>query len=201
MNGKHNILIEINGETYQGFAYQAASGILVHLPGIQAPHAPAFETLFQPLPEERLDGGFIEVGEWDGSAFPFEGDVLFSLGLDGAVWAKVCDSLDELPLAEGTPRNTFLAWRMLAEAEKAFGAKSMARQRAAEKRRPVPRAIPDFLRHLEEEAGAQEEQTGEDTDEITGRMVYTSALRELAQELRNLGFKPATQETTQGDIP
>ena len=217
MNGKHTILIEINGEACSGFAYQTQGGILIHLPSIQALHAPAFETLFQPLPEERLNGGFIEVGEWDGSAFPFEGDVLFGLGPDGAVWAKVCDSPEELPLAtnESTDPSTTLrlrtgeghsgqvaslAWRMLAEAEEAFSAKSMARQRAAEKYQPAPRTILDFLKHLEDESKAQEEQASDDPDEITGRKVYTTALRGLAQELRDLGFEPATQPTTQGDI-
>ena len=112
MNGKHTILIEINGEACSGFAYQTQGGILIHLPSIQALHAPAFETLFQPLPEERLNGGFIEVGEWDGSAFPFEGDVLFGLGPDGAVWAKICDSPEELPLAINESANPSTTLRL-----------------------------------------------------------------------------------------
>ena len=76
----------------------------------------------------------------------------------------------------------------------------MARQRAAEKHQPAPGTILDFLKHLEDEAEAQEEQASDDPDEITGRKVYTTALRGLAQELRDLGFEPATQPTTQGDI-
>ena len=96
MNG---IQIELNGEPYTGFAYQTQDGTLISLPGLQAPHAPGFEALFHPLPEERASSGFIEIGEWDGSAYPFEGDVPLMLGPDGAVWAKVCNVPDELPLA------------------------------------------------------------------------------------------------------
>ena len=102
MNG---IQIELNGEAYTGFAYQTQDGICrmlcirIHLPGLQAPHTPGFEALFQPIPEERVSGGFIEIGEWDGSSYPFEGDVPLMLGPDGAVWARVCERPDELPLA------------------------------------------------------------------------------------------------------
>jgi hypothetical protein len=191
MNGNHNIQIEINGETCTGIAYQATDGILIHLPGLQAPHAPAFETLFQPLPEERLNGGFIEAGEWDGKAFPFEGDVLFGLGPDGAVWARVCDHPDELPSAENAPANLLQAWRILADAEEALGAKSMARERAACGNWPRPHTIPDFLMWLEDEASIQEQQIADHPEEAGERMPYVQALRGLAEELRQLGFEPA----------
>jgi hypothetical protein len=182
MNGKHTIQIEINGEACHGFAYQTQSGILIHLPGIQAPHALAFETLFQALPEERLSGGFIEAGEWDGGAYAFEGEAAFCLGPDGAVWTKVCNRPEELPLAENAPANHALAWRMLDEAEEAFGAKSLACQAGR-----TPCAIPDYLLRLEEEAAWQEQRR-------RGCTPYARALRGLAQELRQLGFSPAISQ-------
>ena len=60
------IQLEINGEPYTGSAFKTNDGILIHLPGIQATSAAPFETLFQGLPENKLHGGFLEVGEWNG---------------------------------------------------------------------------------------------------------------------------------------
>ena len=191
MNGNNNIQIEINGEPHQGVAYQAADGILIHLPGIQAPHAPAFETLFEPLSEERLNGGFIEVGEWNGNTYPYEGDVLFGLGPDGAVWTKVCDYPDDLPLTRQVPGKIALAWRMLIEAQEALGVKSMARERAACGHWPAPHTIQDYLMWLEDEASIQEQQSAGHPKEAAERASYTRALRGLAEELRELGFEPA----------
>ena len=184
MNG---IQLELNGEAYSGFAYQTQGGILISLPGLQAPHAPGFDALFQPLPDERASSGFIEIGEWDGSAYPFEGDVPLMLGPDGAVWARVCERPDELPLAVDEPR----AWRILQEAEEAFGARQMAEERAACGEWPAPTTIPNFLMWIENEAEVQEREQPTDPDELIERMVYAAALRELAQELRKLGFEPA----------
>jgi hypothetical protein len=182
--------IEINGAAYQGVAYQAGDGILIHLPGVQAPSVLAFESLFQPLPLCRLNGGFLEGGEWDGKSFPFESDLLFGLGPDGAVWAKVSDYLDELPLAENTPANLSLGWQMLAEAEEALGAKSMARERAACGNWPKPRTIQDYLMWLEDEAARSERQAADHTEESRKRLPYVRALRGLVEELRQLGFEP-----------
>ena len=184
MNG---IQIEINSEPYTGFVYQTQDGILIHLSGLQAPHALGFEALFQAIPDERVSGGFIEVGEWDGHAYPFEGDVPLMLGPDGAVWARVCDRPDDLPLAVDEPR----AWRILEEAEEAFGARQMAEERAACGEWPAPTTIPDFLMWIEDEAGVQERDQPANPDEMIERTVYAAALRELAQELRKLGFEPA----------
>ena len=92
-----NIQIEINGEVYSGTAYQAADGLVIHLPGIQADSAPPFETLFQSLPVEKPDSGFLEVGEWNGKKFPFETQVSLVIGPDGMVWAQVCDTPSKLP--------------------------------------------------------------------------------------------------------
>jgi len=188
MQGNHNIQIEINGEACQSIAYQAGDGILIHLPGVQAPHAPAFETLFQPLPEDRLNSGFVEAGEWDGQRFPFDGEVQFVLGPDGAVWAKVCDSLNDLPTVQidGYAR----AWRILAEAEEAFGAKSTVRERAACGGWRAPLTIPDFLFWMEDEAAVQEQQAAGHPEEGE-RRPYACALRGIANELRALGFLPA----------
>jgi hypothetical protein len=185
------IQIEINGDPYQGTAYQAGNGILIHLPGVQALTASEFETLFQPIPDDRLSGGFIEAGEWDGKAFPFESDLLFSLGPDGAVWAKVCQSLQELPVVEAANDNASLAWRILAEADEAFGIKSIASERAASNNRPVPATILDYLMYIEEEAEIQEKAAAR-LPEKSKRMSLVRALRGVAGELRELGFTPAS---------
>ena len=194
MNG---IQIEINGEPYNGFAYQSQYGILIYVPGLQAPHAPGFEALFQPVPEERARSGFIEIGEWDGSAYPFEGDCPLQIGPDGAVWAKVCDRPDDLPLALDEPR----AWQILAEADDAFGAKQMAQERASCGNWPAPATIPDFLLYIEDEAEVQEHENPTDPDEMIERTVYAAALRELALELRKLGFEPSPVPWAATDEP
>jgi hypothetical protein len=59
-----------------------------------------FESLFRPMPEGKYRGGFIEVGEFDGSHYAFETHVELLRAPDGSVWAHVCDSVDELPDAE-----------------------------------------------------------------------------------------------------
>ena len=192
MNG---IQIEINGEPYQGAAYQAGNGILIHLPGVQASHAPAFETLFQPLPEDHLNSGFLEVGEWDGKAFPFESDVLFGLGPDGAVWAKVCDTLDALPGVELAASDQELAWRILDEAEEAFKAKSLARERAVCGNWPMPSTIPDYLFWIEFEAKIQDQKAADSqvgsSLEQSECFILAKALHGVAGELRQLGFSPS----------
>lgn len=190
MNGNHNISVEHDGVLHSGVAYQTADGVLIHLPGIQLPGTPAFAALFQPIPDERLNSGFIEVGEWDGQAFPFEGELFFGLGPDGAVWAKVCDSPDELPGVDLANEAQGRAWRMLAEAEEAFSAKSMARQRAAYGNWPAPRSIPDYLMWLEDETAVQEQQAANHPEEAAERAPYAAALRGLAGELRQAGFTP-----------
>jgi len=97
-----NIQIEINGEPYTGKAYQANGGLVIHLPGVQSPHAPAFKALFQALPGETASGGFVEVGEWNGKAYPFEAQVDFCLGPDGRVWAQI-GRLADLPQVNDIP--------------------------------------------------------------------------------------------------
>jgi hypothetical protein len=185
------IQIEINGDPYQGTAYQAGNGILIHLPGVQSPYASAFEALFQPLPGDRLSGGFIEAGEWDGKAFPFEGDLLFGLGPDGAVWAKVCESLQELPVVEAVDEKTSCAWRILAEADEAFELKSTVIERAAGSNRLAPSTIPDYLMLIEEEVDIQQKAAAR-LPETSQRMILVRALQGIASELRELGFTPAS---------
>jgi hypothetical protein len=185
------IQIEINGDPYQGTAYQAGNGILIHLPGVQSPYASAFEALFQPLPGDRLSGGFIEAGEWDGKAFPFEGDLLFGLGPDGAVWAKVCESLQELPVVEAVDDKTSRAWRILAEADEAFELNNMAIERATGSNRLAPSTIPDYLMFIEEEAEIQQKAAAR-LPEKSQRMILVRALQGIASELRELGFTPAS---------
>ncbi len=55
-----------------------------------------FESQFQPLPNGKVSGGHLEVGEFDGSEYEWETDIEFLLGPDGKVWAKV-GLLDNLP--------------------------------------------------------------------------------------------------------
>ena len=94
------IEILINGLPIEGTAYQAGEGLIIHIPNI-APKTgeelgvlPQFSALFQPV-----SSGFIEVGEWDGMAYEFEGGVELLQGPDGKVWAQVCE-LANLPSAE-----------------------------------------------------------------------------------------------------
>ena len=186
------IQIEINGDPYQGTAYQAGNGILIHLPGVQSPSASAFEALFQPLPGDRLSGGFIEAGEWDGKAFPFEGDLLFGLGPDGAVWAKVCESLQELPVVDAMNDQTSRAWRILAEADEAFNIKSLVIERAACSNRLAPNTISDYLMYIEEEAEFQEQIAVAGHPKGGQCMILVRALRGVVSELRKLGYTPAS---------
>jgi len=50
-----------------------------------------FEDLFQPLPVDKVTGGYLEIGEWNPvtETYPWEGYVDLLLGLDGQVWSKV----------------------------------------------------------------------------------------------------------------
>ena len=94
------IEILINGLPFEGTAYQAGEGLIIHIASV-APKTgdelgvlPQFSTLFQPV-----SSGFIEVGEWDGKAYEYEGGVELLQGPDGKVWAQVYE-LANLPSAE-----------------------------------------------------------------------------------------------------
>ncbi len=187
-----DIQIEINGEPYTGKAYKAGNGIIIHLPGVQAPNAAPFESLFQAMPDGKMSGGFLEVGEWKAmkepsrQEYPFETQVNFVVGPDSKVWALVCDSLDELPeIGDPLPQASSeeIARRILNEAEEAYGATSMAKERAACSGWPEPKLVPEMLFWIEDEASVQEE--------IAEEPAYARALRGVANELRALGFEPS----------
>ncbi len=183
--------LEINGEPYTGTAFKTNDGILIHLPGVQAPSAAPFETLFQGVPERKLNGGYLEVGEWNGKEFSFETQVTFGVGPDGKVWAQVCDNPGELPDAE--TRDPNLAFKILKEAEEAFNAKSMAEERAANGGWPKPFTVSDYLFWLEDEATIQEDALNRNPHPADMDEAYTHALRGVAKELRELGFTPSPE--------
>lgn len=64
----------------------------------QQPNKP-FAEMFQPVPDDKAQGGFIEIGQYDqaAGAYSFEGTVSLIVGPDGRVYALVADSPDELP--------------------------------------------------------------------------------------------------------
>ena len=186
-----NIQLEINGEPYTGTAFKTNDGILIYLPGVQSASAAPFETLFQGLPENKLNGGFLEVGEWNGKEFSFETQVTFGIGPDGKVWAQVCDTPGELPDAAAC--DTTLAFKILEEAEEAFNAKSMAEERAANGGWPKPVTVSDYLFWLEDEATIQEDALNRNPHPAEMDEAYTRALRGVANELRELGFTPSPE--------
>lgn len=81
--------------------YSTSNGILLHIPGVSARDSPGFEAMFQPLPDGKLQGGYLELGEWDrqSDSYPWEGSVSLLLGPDGQVWASV-GALDAIPEEE-----------------------------------------------------------------------------------------------------
>ena len=186
-----NIQLEINGEPYTGTAIKTNDGILIHLPGVQASSAAPFETLFQGVPERKLNGGFLEVGEWNGKEFSFETQVTFGVGPDGKVWAQVCDTPGELPDAAAC--DTTLAFKILEEAEEAFNARSMAEERAANGGWPKPATVSDYLFWLEDEATIQEDALNRSPRSDEMDEAYVQALRGVANELRELGFTPSPE--------
>ena len=85
-----------------------------------------------------------------------------------------------------------LAWEILREAEEAFDAISMAEEAAARDGLPQPQSIPEYLGWIEREAEAQERLLASDLQ--NSDRVYAQALRELADELRGLGFATTALE-------
>ena len=77
-----------------------------------------------------------------------------------------------------------LANRILDEAEEAFGARSLARERAACGNWEPPVTVADYLLWVEDEAALQEE-LGED-------LIFAKALRGIANEIRALGFEASS---------
>jgi hypothetical protein len=192
-----NIQLEINGEPYTGTAFKTNDGIRrmicirIHLPGVQAPSAAPFETLFQGVPERKLNGGYLEVGPWNGREFTFETQVTFGVGPDGKVWAQVCNTPGELPDANAC--DTSLANKILEEAEEAFEAKSTAEERAANSGWPKPTTINDYLFWLEDEATIQKDALNRNPHPAEMDEAYVHALRGVVDELRELGFTPSPE--------
>ena len=85
-----------------------------------------------------------------------------------------------------------LAWEILREAEEAFDAISMAEEAAARDALPQPQSIPEYLGWIEREAEAQERLLASEPQ--NSDRVYAQALRELADELRGLGFATTALE-------
>lgn len=81
------------------------------------------------------------------------------------------------------------AWQILHEAEEAFEAMSVARERAANGEWPAPQSISDFLMWIQDEWEIQDRLVTECPKD--GDLVYASALLNLVEELRALGFEPA----------
>jgi hypothetical protein len=111
--------------------------------------------------------------------------MLFGLGLVGAVRAKVCQSLQELPVVEVTDDITGRAWRILAEADEAFGIKNMAYERVARSNRLAPNNIPDYLMFIKNEAEIQGKAAAK-LPAASKRMVLVKALEGISSELREL---------------
>ncbi|MBC8506915.1 MAG: hypothetical protein H8D34_18780 [Chloroflexi bacterium] len=82
-----------------------------------------------------------------------------------------------------------LAWEILREAEEAFDAISMAEEAAIQNGHPQPQSIQEYLGWIEREAVLQQDLLHSDPQESD--RVYAQALRELAEELRPLGFRSA----------
>ena len=81
------------------------------------------------------------------------------------------------------------AWQILQEAEDAFDALSVARQRAANGEWPAPQSIPDFLMWIQDEWEIQDHSVADSPKDSD--LVYASALLDLVEELRALGFEPS----------
>ena len=79
------------------------------------------------------------------------------------------------------------AWQILHEAEEAFEAMSVARERAANGEWPAPHSIPGFLILIQDEWEIQDRLVAECPKE--GDLVYASALLNLVEELHALGFE------------
>ncbi len=82
--------------------YQTPGGLIIHIPGVQADGAEPFDEIFPlmftSVPQDKLDAGHLEIGEWDKAkdAYPWEGTVNFMLGPDGKVWAQV-GTIEDIP--------------------------------------------------------------------------------------------------------
>ena len=83
-----------------------------------------------------------------------------------------------------------LAWEILDRGEFERQVISMAHDRAACAGRHPPASIDDYLYWLETEIDIQETQAEAFPNEAPRRQAFAAALREIADRLRDLGFKP-----------
>lgn len=81
------------------------------------------------------------------------------------------------------------AWQILGEAEGAFEAMSVARERASNGEWPAPQSIPSFMMWIQDEWEIQDCLVTECPKESD--LVYASALLNLVEELHALGFEPS----------
>jgi len=83
----------------------------------------------------------------------------------------------------GTPstHHQITAWRILVEAEEAFGAMRLASRRSAAQKQPPPESIAGYLFWIEDSAAVQPTPT------------LARALQGVATELRQIGFTPSLQ--------
>jgi len=52
---------------------------------------------FAPMPDQKPDGGFLEIGEYDGDTYAWENSVKLMLGSNGKVYAEVVECVTQLP--------------------------------------------------------------------------------------------------------
>jgi len=203
-----NLQLTIHNNPYIGQAHPTRSGVWIYLkgftmPGIAIPdpskaHPPIpclsffpFTELFRPLPPNRINSGFLEIGQWQNSRYEFELPVDFYLAPDGSVWAKVCDTPECLPTnpdaSSGNANHAFqadqLASQILQEGETTDLVMSTMCERAACGGWAEPKTPADFLAWIEDEVTFQE---------VYGnRPAYVERLKEAAERLRELGITPA----------
>jgi hypothetical protein len=99
MKGGRMILVEFDGRTHSGEAFQFGDDILVRVKGMRPKGIPKWQQLFDPVPEDTAPGGHLEVGEWDGKSFELDKDISFGVDPYGQVIAFV-GILDDLPLVK-----------------------------------------------------------------------------------------------------
>jgi hypothetical protein len=89
----------------------------------------------------------------------------------------------EKEINERTIAQSCQANRILDEAEEAFGARSLAKERATCGYWELPQTVADYLLWIEDEASRQEE--------LDEDLVYVKALKGVTVEIRALGFEPS----------
>jgi len=121
---------------------------------------------------------------------------LFSAA-ENDVFTDAPERASSVSVAEGAIRQAYqvfqslelAAWQILQEAEDAFEAMSVARERAAYGEWPAPQSISDFLMWIQNEWEIQDRLVAECPKESD--LVYASALLNLVEELHALGFEPS----------